>query len=207
MNDGPWPDLGSSLDELPDDLRARIKAELTPGEQLLWAAKGEPRRNPGGMGPLIGGLFAAVFLAVGSVTLAAAFNIRARPAGSGEGPIVFGSVLVIIGFLVALGTVSGWFSRRSEQKKVASTLYALTDQRAILWKPVAATAAVEVHTIGPGAVKKIYRLELPDGSGDLIFAADGEEPWEQPGLLGVREVRRVEDLFRRTLLRPEPPVA
>lgn len=207
MNDGPWFDLGTTLDDLPDDLRARIKAELAPGERLLWAAKGDPTRKPGVMGPLIGGLVAAVFLTVGSVNLAAAFNILARPAGSGEGPIVLGSVLVIIGFLCGVGTVVGWFFRRSERRQVTGNLYVLTDQRAILWKPVAGTAAVEVHTIGPGAIKKIHRLELPDGSGDVIFAADDEESWEQPSLLGVREVRRVEELIRRTLLRHESPDA
>ena len=207
MSDGPWSDLGPTSEDLPDDLRARIKTELVPGERLLWAAKGEPTRQPDGPGPLIGGAVAAIFLTFGFVNLGVGFNIPARPGGQADVPTVAGTVLAIIGSLFALGTVIGWSSRRSERKKVARTLYVLTDQRAIFWKPVTGTAAVEVHTIARGTVKKIHRLELPDGSGDVIFAADGEKSWDPPRLEGVREVRRVEDLIRRNLLRTESHVA
>ena len=206
MSDGPWPDLGTTLDDLPDDLRARIKAELAPGERLLWAARGEPRRPKSDQGCLVIAL-SVLAAGVGALSLAGLFF--ARPPSTDNFLQNIGIVLALMGGFGTIGALVGQSLNRASRWKVTVGIqYALTDRRAIIWRPVAGTAGVEVHSIGPSLVNSVHRLEYADGSGDVVLGLERGTMTRPPHQIeGVRDVRRVEDLVRRTLLRPEPPVA
>jgi hypothetical protein len=64
-------DLEGHLD---DDLRARVKVELEPGERLLWAGRSDPPSERFGWGYFVFGAIAAFFFLLGSVATADAFG-------------------------------------------------------------------------------------------------------------------------------------
>jgi hypothetical protein len=61
-------------DELPDELRARVKRELKPGERLLWAARSYPPIELRGPGFYFACIGTHVFLGVGILCLASGVN-------------------------------------------------------------------------------------------------------------------------------------
>jgi hypothetical protein len=212
--DGPTPpgpdDFGGDLSE---EHRSRIKAELVTGERLLWAAQS---RRKSQKVPILewgcGILAAAILLAISGRLLFVLFSeyIR-RPSevGSVMGALLGAVVTGIPGLLIVVGMIQSWRHRWAQSRALARTIYALTDRRAIMWVPSSQTGAVEVYTIVRGRTGEIYRVEYLDGSGDVRFGWRGGRSWA-PGLhgsrgfLGVDEVRRVEDLVRRTLETPDP---
>jgi hypothetical protein len=89
------------------------------------------------------------------------------------------------------------------------TCYALTDRRAIIWRPAQDAKGLEVRSFSPSDFNTLFRIDHGDGTGDLIFheitVVVGMKP--QPvrqGFLGIRNVRHVEALVRKTLLEPPP---
>ena len=216
MSDGPWPDLGTTLEDLPDDLRARIKAELDPGERLLWAAQAAPRpaRAGEGSGGMSGRRAAVSFGALGLSLFAAGAALSMRghgpqfevshviyeapgllaAAGLGAG----GIALFLAGFVVAGRSV-----QRIEEVRLARNLYALTDRRAILWSPVQRSDALEVYSYPRDKIIGVHRVEFPDGFGDVALKLDtGRSPyfWGPTRFHGIAGVRDVEGLVRRVYL-------
>src|SRR4051794_6501938 len=97
------------MDDFPDEVRGRIKAELVPGERLIWAARATPR--PFRFGP---GYRAAALVATGSFGLSAGLSglyvgvfgaLFSRIEGTG----FLGVVAGIIGTIVAIGIIVGIF--------------------------------------------------------------------------------------------------
>jgi hypothetical protein len=210
--DGPSAhDPGSIDDELSDGLRARVKAELEPGERLLWAARPFLRHEPLSGGFLAGVLIAIVLSVAGGLSFVKFFQ---DPLQQLKGLLTLGLMLGIGDVVLILGLVSSRLHKRYERARMAGTLYALTDRRAIIWTPESSSGAFKVVTIPRGAVSGVHRVQYPDGSGDVLFKAKGsvfqydEEYWGPSGFLGVAEVRRVEEQVRRTLVdSPTPPDA
>lgn len=208
--DTPFP-LGSDEvgGDLPDDLRGRIKSELIPGERLLWAARARPRRPRFSFAYLVWYLIATIILGLGGFSLAAfwgAFGYRDED----DAALKLGFAAGVVGFFVTVVTTCVWASRRAQWARTANTLHALTDRRAIIWTPVMNSDGIEVHTIERGRVEKIHRVEYPDGSGDVILTYPGDSVAYNPdfvpervGFKDIPEVRRVEDLLRKTLFAPD----
>lgn len=192
------------VDDLPDELRHRIKAELQPGERLLWSSRGMPRGRTGCSPIAVGLLIVGSFLLSG-VALAAFFGKLGGPPADGTATLVFGLGAAAVGLVTLFGVLSEWLTGRSKRSPVESGLYALTDRRAIIWKRAPFQAgAVEVTTIARGQARLIRRVEHPDGSGDVLFAVQDAwllegEGWKPGGFEGITDVRRVEDLARRIL--------
>ena len=79
-----WPDLGpvnaDALDVadlsggLNDELRARVKSELEPGERVLWAGRSFPPRTPPGPGYYLVGAAALALLVFGAINFAHALG-------------------------------------------------------------------------------------------------------------------------------------
>ncbi len=193
--------------ELPDDLRALVKVELRPGERLLWAAR--PVRPPAGtIGPQTAGTVTAWLLGSGGMSLGGIAYVLGTfgPVSEVAVPLVklgilFGGIVAVIAFSTLAIMLSG---RASARKQSASVTYALTDSRAILWRPRRGTGAVEVYTIPAHTLESIHRVEFPDGSGDVVFSGPNAMPWNAQGFLGVADVRRVEALAREYLIDPNP---
>lgn len=192
-------------DDLPDDLRGRIKAELVPGERLLWAARAmaRPFESPGCY--LFGGFLGLAMFTVGGIALKIYFSVQDRPRNRFDGYLVpLMLTMCLGGFVIVLSLISCLRIQRGEIRKFEMRFYALTDRRAIIWVPSEQHAgAVEMHSISPRMVGRIYRVENANGSGDVVFIGSKDVPYLYPrGFEGVPDVRRVEDLVRQILVNP-----
>lgn len=203
-------------DDLPDDVRALVKPELAPDERLIWASKAVPRVKGARGGTYPGATYvtqpvaqpwyvaaiAFICLIAGIVCLAAGFgSFGVLFERKNEGlPFMFGVLGVFGGCIAGLSAINQWANRRKRLDHTARSLYALTDRRAICWVPHRDSEAVEVHSVRRGKLKGVHRVEYPDGTGDVRFEYR-EDTWGPvTGMEGIPEVRRVEDLVRRTLV-------
>lgn len=199
---------GAGDDDLPDDLRAFVKAELRPGERLLWAARPvRPPANTTGTRAIAWGI--VWFLALAGVggaggayllgglgppspTLSPYVLLVVAPAGIGA----------LVAALVVLGMLSAWAGAR---RRIASVTYALNSDRALLWRPAGdGGGAREIYTVPSRSLTSMHRVEFSDGSGDVHFGGTDSLPWNVQGFLGVADARRVESLAREILVDPEP---
>lgn len=207
MDAQPPPPVEWIEDELPEDLRARIKAELAPGERLVWAdraIKAQTKQNTslinlalwflGGLG--IFGLF-----------LAYVTGLFGTPPKTGL-DVPFLGFVAVISALVGLGTgialIATIVGRVQARRPSNRATYALTDRRAILWRPQEGSKAVEVFTFSSQSLLGLHRIEYPDGSGDVLFQEEKRYPWDSRGFMGIADVRRVESLARPILVDPDP---
>jgi hypothetical protein len=187
--------------ELREDDRARVKAELDTTERLLWLGRPIPTSDP------LGRSF-AVFAVLDAIAWVAAasciITVGRQGWGNGDAAGAVVAALAVAGFLT-LGLALFFLNRRLARVRLGGTLYALTDRRAIIWKPSPRPGSVEVHSVARGGVKRVYRVEYPDGSGDVIFhqPTEAEGYWTPPGFEKVPEVVRVERLVRESLLSAE----
>ena len=193
-------------DDLTPDLTARITAELAPGERLIWSGGTQIRQLKGGclrVAPFLLGI-PLVWLALGLPT-----NPDRNPSA-----IVFifsaFAAQIAVGVLLIAGP-----SRRANRKWQRRTIYALTDRRAIVWTPDSVAVLFQepglvVRSFKPDEMNTLYRIERVDGIGDLIFrevrsatVAEGAShalATTRHGFFGIRDVHRVEQLVRATLL-------
>lgn len=188
-------------DEL-DDPFAEIKADLWPGEQLLWSERPAlPRLRRIRAVPL---LFVAVVSGLSGVALAAIFGAL-RPgalpvemvvAVIAVGPIALGGLMAAYAFQ----RVCGWAARRWA---LARTVYAITDQRAIIGR-YDSRRELRCLSLIPGMIAETSRLEYPDGTGDLVFEVAVSSTRRAVGFFGIRGVRSVDRLLHETLIDPFP---
>jgi hypothetical protein len=169
---------------LPPELADRVANELAADEKLLWV--GQPRADLAARPVWIlipMGIFFAGF-ALFWTALAPWFMAPC------------GVPFIAIGIFLLASPI--WL--RALARK---TLYALTDRRAIIFKP-SWFGRVHVHSFTAAGLGQMSRKERPDGSGDLVFqvytTGFGENARsEAQGFLAIDDVRHVEDLIRRTL--------
>ncbi|MFO0951326.1 MAG: hypothetical protein U0835_09280 [Isosphaeraceae bacterium] len=190
---------------LADELRALLKAELVPGERLLWAGQPVPWREPVGCGLVGSGVLAGVLLSATALCLVQVF---ANPFAETAGLVTLGVITLVFGVIVAIAVASNLARRRRTRKARHRILFALTDRRAILWRPETESAGTSVISFRTGEVARVHRVEFEDGSGNVVFTP--REPphrYEFPHLSGferIAEVRRVEEMARRILVDSQP---
>lgn len=173
----------------------RVRSELEPTENLVWAAQPLPvsaGRTLRDTWPWM--LFGVVWL---GFTVFGYFmwqssrqtrkeidddfernfqgeffrEARERRRKDREGVSAFDVVpLVVAGGagLVGVGLLLAplWLTR-SRQFTRSHSCYALTNQRALVWEP--ADGGLQVHNYPPSRLEALKRIERSDGSGDLIF--------------------------------------
>lgn len=183
----------------PDDVQARIKAEMRPDERLIWAA-GSGRlpsgSNSGCLGPLA--VMTPISWVIGIVGLAYAVQPQMR-----EGvAAVVGVAGIIFGFLFTFGLIaSAWEAWKNHRRP--RSLYALTDARVILWEPQVSGRGITVSQLPLGEILRVWRVEHPTGLGDVVFRVKvGGPPTpdydpRRQGFYAIPEARRVEDLVRQ----------
>lgn len=174
------------------DLREEVAKELEPGERVIWASRPDPSlyvRNEWTTAAF--GLAIAVFTTFGVVTSVMG-NGKAR-GGSWVPSLLIG--LPIIGTGIGLLTLPFRMMFRADR-----CVYAVTDRRVIV-RIAKAFGSFETQSFYPDRLTAMMKVERRDGSGDLIF----EQFWRQrarvrQGFIGLRDVRVVEELIRKTLL-------
>jgi hypothetical protein len=194
-------------DDLPPAMGAQIQAELAVGERLVWAGRAQPHPSLGRrVLPFSLGCFlpAAVLFLLGLVLF------MAPPLVKGQGlsdNTVFGVFAVFVGVVLlgAGGTLTA--GAVVEDARTRRTCYALTNRRAIVWRPTQGTNGLEVRSFWPADLNTVYRIDRGDGEGDVVFhevtiVVGGNPQAIRQGFLGVRHVRHVEGLLRQTLLQP-----
>lgn len=209
MDDPPLFD-GSAL---PPDLDARVRAELRPGERLLWVGQPDPRRAARGACFIVAFGIPWTAFSVFWVVMASGMMFAAngpRGPGGAFGAVfacfpLFGLPFVLIG--VGMLSAPYWLRRAARR-----TCYALTDRRALVWQKHW-FGGLEVRSYGPEALTRMARIEHADGTGDLVFEevvrvgtdTDGNRTTATTGrgFLAIGDVRRIEELVRRVLL-PDP---
>ena len=202
MNDPTADALGFAA--LPEELRARIRTELASDERLLWAAQPDPKRPRGPRRAKVASLVWVVgwlLLAVGCVLgILASSNTRFEGAQILLAIVVAGAT--VIGFLVGVAWLATLIREGPAHRRLNRSLYALTDQRALIWSPADRSATVTVRQFRRGSIrsKQVHRVENPDGSGDIVFVH--RDYSEEQGFYGVADIRNLEVLFRQTILLP-----
>lgn len=196
---------------LPDELDARVRSELEDGEQLLWVGQPRPGRFARmGLPMVLFGIpwtaFSFFWIAVASWMVLFKDAPGVNNAGWRIGGLfacfpLFGIPFVLIGLGMLSTPLLLW--RRAKR-----TFYALTDRRAILWE-AGAFGSVEVRSYQPAALKKMYRRDYNDGSGDLVFeealvvrrtrSRGTPMSTQNHGFMGIANVHEIEQLLRKTL--------
>jgi hypothetical protein len=175
---------------LPRETEQRLRAELKSGERLLWTAQPICNRAWYPSIPVV--VFAILW------TLFWLCFVVSLPA--------FGVPFILLG--VWMLSLPFWMRRKAQK-----TVYALTDQRALILTP-ASRNGVTVRSIPPEDLSARTRTQNPDGSGTLIFTRlttmqrragpDGGTYAVTVGFENITDVRAVEALIERTFHAPEP---
>jgi hypothetical protein len=195
------------LSGIDDDLRARVKAELEPGERPLWASMAYPQVAPLGAKFFLGALAAPLLVVLALCAFANGLgHLGPLPRANDAAPIVLGIVAFTFALMLTVGLCIHATNRWAETRRMSKTCYAVTDRRAILWVPDPKSGAVRVISVLRGQIDGVVRAELPDGSGDLEMTCDqylGHCSWYPFGFRHVPNVRRVEQIVRSNLMTNE----
>ncbi len=177
----------SSTDNVQASLKQRLREELQPGEALVWAG----RPLPGRMG--LEAVPATVFF-----LLWGSFGPLWFRAGGDAG---FGLVALLIGLVwctvAVIGITAPWWTYR----KAGRTLYALTNERALVL--VGGRRTVECTSYALDRVTALHCVERRHGIGDVVLMreawkdSDGDPQQRQHGFMAIPYARRVYRLVQR----------
>jgi hypothetical protein len=191
-------------DELDGDAgRGGLKAALSPGEALLWSDRPIlPRIRKIRLMPA---LFVTMMTALSGVSLAGMLGLL-------EGPVISPFVLLtalclapaVLGAFIVLDLVRRIIGWASSRWRLARTIYAVTDQRAIIALSGSKAGDIQLFSFLPGMLDGTSRFEYADGSGDVYFEGLERLARGPVGFFRIRAVRRVERLVRETLIDPFP---
>ena len=193
------PPIAPSGETLPPLLAQRVQSELQPGETLVWTGRPVP-----GLATRPLWLFTIVGIVM-MVPMMIVLAITAIGVLLGGAPALFGLCFLFpTGFLGLLGlsfALMPLWARSAANK----TVYSLTDRRTIVCQQN--LFSLNVQSFGPAELARMYRRELRDGMGDLIFLDSawtngrGSQQLRTVGFQAIRDVHDVETLVRATLLR------
>lgn len=187
-------------DALPAEWFARIKPELAPGERLVWAGQSKPSHRYSGR--TVAMIWAAGFGTIGVLAFAGLFEILGATLSKANADGFLATVAVgssAIAFLILVGLFAHGLGSMGQRPVMSSSLYALTDSRAIIWSPSGGSVLVVSHR--RGTFKGVHRVEFADGSGSVHFTTPSVNPYGTPtGFLEVADARRVEALVRLHLI-------
>lgn len=192
--------------DLDPDARARVDAELEPGEHLLWAGTGRVGRV--GLDALTrlmsrqGVPMIVIPIAIAVVVgLVAMRGMHAPFAGLMLGLVI---LVMLMSPVMMFRGIAGQVMKEFD----APLLYALTDRRALVWTPDPLGRGVAVRSFVPEQMNASLRVDRPDGTGDLVF----HESWGGPGrgvirhgFYGIPAPATVERLLRQVRERRTPP--
>lgn len=175
-----------SISNLSGVLQARLRAELKPGEAVVWAGQPDP-------GTYMRSGFKIWFFFIPWT----AFSLFWMAGASGFQMPTFDSgwsLFPLFGLPFLLIGIGGLSSPLWLRRKAQSMVYAITTQRVIT---IEGTKSITVKAYLPEDLGDIERTEHQDGSGDLIFHREayrdskGNQQSRQIGFFAISDVRRV----------------
>ena len=191
---------------LPDELSRLIEAELSPQEQVVWSAQPLPGRYMRkSVAQVIFGIPWTAFSV--SWVVIAWIMTHSVPEKEVQGMPFAGFSLLfpllgLLNVLIGLGMLSSpyWMWRKAQK-----TVYALTDERALILTPTW-RGGVSVRSITPEELSPRRRLRNPDGSGSLFFSrltvtqggGGGPRSVVTVGFEHIADVLEVEALIEKT---------
>lgn len=184
----------------------QVRAELQPGERLLWTGRATRYRMPKALYfPVFFGMFFAGF-ALFWITMAAAGVANIKPNAQGGTPGALKHVFPLFGIpflVVGLGVMGTpiWAKR-----KIRNNVYGITDRRAIVIQRSLFGSSTKLFSFTGEQLAAMERTQHEDGSGDIVFEkrVSGVEYNGKPqpnlvGFIGVEQVREVENTLRDAL--------
>jgi hypothetical protein len=209
------------LEDTQTETYKRVKAELLPGEDLLWVAPANPRRmSSGSSNPAI--IFTIVGLLIMFVVGIAVFFIAAAdtgnvsvttitPAGVNEVsseaigiviPIVVLTLILVFGVIAAIPVL--------KMRQAKNAVYAITDRRILM------ISGNSVQSYGEQDIQFVRRKMHRDGTGNILFRTDLHSGLNNQGMgvytmgpgmrdvgfFGISNPREIEQLLLDTF-RPE----
>lgn len=200
----PRPVSGTAtldLAVLPDDLDQTVRAELEPGERLVWL------QQPSGRSPLPWFAYAPALFGIPFTAFAVFWMVAAgwgvwgggavgpKAPNGNAGPFVLFPLFGLPFVFVGLGMLSGPFwIRRRMRRSAAQTAYAITDRRAIVFDggyqasrlshPMGTIAGplghrsgdLRIQSYAPEQLARRERVQNRDGTGDILFGDSGATP-------------------------------
>lgn len=182
----------ASLDGLPPAVRARLEADLEPGETVLWVAQ------PGSLRRVLPTIPAALFAIPWTAFAVFWITGAATATSKAGGPValfpLFGLPFVLVGLGMFASPLIAWGA-------AGRACAAVTDRRVLSWEPHGLTGTT-LRAWAPGELAGLTRVERADGSGDLVVAEETGRKGRtiQRGLLGIPRVREAERVLREALL-------
>ena len=184
--------LGKGRWQLPSSVSALLDDELRPDEKLVWLD--QPDAGHAVRKSLLIYFFAVPWTAFSLFWMAGAAGFEIPDfTKANHFFALFGLPFVLIGLgMLSAPFYANYASRRS--------LYALTDQRAIIFDGGRSTTIKSVPVI---EFHSMYRKQRPDGSGDLILCekfqrdSDGDTVSTKQTFESIAQVKMVEDLARK----------
>jgi hypothetical protein len=179
-----------------------LSLELEPGETVIWTCQPLPARLLRQSVPKgLFGLFFVSFALLWMCAVVAGWNNN-WDRGQAVAPFATHNVVIAAGaglWFLPLGIyMLSWPMRAWRQAR--TTVYALTDRRALIVKP-ALFGAFRVLSFPPEGLALIQFQERDDGSGDIVF--ENRKAWygmrEPSGFMAIARARDVETLLRKFL--------
>lgn len=211
------------LEELPENLRARISPELEPGEKIFWMD--QPRPATGFSWWLMApSLFAIPWTGFTLFWIAGAVGIFDKGWAAFQQfdiqRILFGAFGIPF-LLVGVGMfLSPLWAGNRRRKAARDTVYLITDRRALILNAgylgdslLGSLAGGAVLGLGksrylvtsypPDKLGNIQRIQREDGAGDLAFGetiltseSNSERTTTRDGFFSVPDAREVEKMLR-----------
>ena len=189
---------------LPSEMEQRLRSALNPTEKLIWS--GQPNAKPsigGSLFRVVGGVFFTMF----SVFFVIMTFSVTRDGFSSETP-VFSYIFPLCGIPFLLFGVAAICSPYWMWRKAQKTVYALTDERALILTPTW-RGGVSIRSITPEELSPRKRTRNSDGSGSLLFSrvtvtmSDFDSPGTYEVPVGfehifLTDVRELDELIEKT---------
>ena len=175
----------ADLASLPPGLESRVIAELSDGEKLAWVGRPRASRMVLASIPIF---FFGIFFFGFAVFWTAMASKAPFPFA------LFGLPFLAVGFGMLASPFWAWYA-------ASRTCYAVTDRRAITWEP-GLWDGLRVRSYAPDDLRRMWRNERGDGSGDLVFeeittyGRRGRRNVIRRGFFAIEDVRAVESLIR-----------
>jgi hypothetical protein len=178
-----------TISTLPQDLQQRLRAELRPGEMVIWSGQPDPGRFMKSGFKLWFFFVPWTAFAIFWIGGASGFHMPTFDSGWSFFPL-FGLPFLLIG----LGGMSSpfWLRRRA-----GSMVYAITNERVIA---IEGSRTIIVTSYSAAEITDVERTEHRDGTGDLVLRrerykdSEGDMATRKHGLFSIPEVRRVAGL-------------